>query len=156
MRRTAALALLLALLAACGDDDELTVDGGVVDERFADYCKVVEEQQKPLTEALAKEGATGLLDALPSFRALREESPRDIADDWDLIVGRTQTLVDALEAADVDPATYDREQPPPGLSDEERTAIDAAANELATPATVAALEGVQQQARDVCKMPMSF
>lgn len=132
-------------LTACGEDDP-----------YADYCAEVKAQQKALTEAQAAGGATALIDALPSFRALQEESPRDLADEWDLLVGRVETLVEALEAADVDPSTYDRDQPPEGLSDDEKTAIDAAARELTAPSTVQASEGVQQQALDVCKTPLSF
>jgi hypothetical protein len=143
------LAVLLttgaAGLTACGEDDP-----------YADYCAEVKAQQKPLTEAKAAGDATALIDALPSFRALREESPRDVADEWDLLVERVETLVEALEAADVDPATYDRDQPPEGLSVEEKTVIDAAAGELAAPATREATEGLQQQALDVCKTPLAF
>lgn len=139
------LAGSLAALAGCGEED-----------RFADYCEEVRAQQEPLSEALAGGGPTALIDALPSFRALQAESPGDISDEWGLIVGRIETLVEALDAAGVDPASYDRDDPPAGLSEEDRTAIDAAAGELATPATSAALTGVQQQARDVCQAPLNF
>lgn len=146
----AGLALVLAGglaggLAACGEDDP-----------FADYCAEVATQQKPITEALAPGGPTALIDALPAFEALSAKAPRDITDEWGLLVGRIRTLVEALDAAGVDASSYDRDDPPEGVSDEERTAIDAAAGELTAPATVAALEGVQQQARDVCKTPLSF
>lgn len=141
----AVAAVLLAGFSGCGEDDP-----------FADYCAEVEEQQKPLSEAFAGGGPTALIEALPSFQALQEKSPGDISDEWGLLVGRIETLVEALDAAGVDAATYDRDAPPEGLSDDEKTAIDAAAGELATPATAAALEGVQQQARDVCKAPLSF
>ena len=71
-------------------------------------------------------------------------------------VGRVEALVEALEDAGVDPSTYDRDKPPPGLTDDEKTAIDADAGELTTPSTVQATQGVQQQALDVCKTPLSF
>lgn len=144
------LAVLLAAavaggVTACGEDDP-----------YADYCAEVKEQQKALTEAQAAGGPTALIDALPSFRALQEKSPRDIQDEWDLLVGRTDALLAALEDAGVDPTSYDRENPPEGLSDEDRTAIAAAAGELNAPATRAATEGLQQQALDVCQTPLSF
>jgi len=141
-------ALVLTLtggLSACGEDDP-----------YADYCAEVKAQQEALTEAKATGGSTALIDSLPSFRALREEAPRDITDEWDLLIGRVDTLVDALEAAGVDPSTYDRDQPPEGLSEADKTAIDAAAGELTAPATREATEGVQQQALDVCKTPLAF
>ena len=71
-------------------------------------------------------------------------------------MGSISALVDTLEEAGVDPATYDRETPPAGLTDDERDRIDAAARGLTRPGTVDALEGVEQQARDVCKTPLSF
>ena len=138
-------AALLGGLTGCGEED-----------RFAAYCDEVLEQQEPLSEALGGGGPTALIEALPSFQALQAEAPSDISDEWGLLVGRIENLVEALDEAGVDPATYDRDDPPSGLSEEDRTAIDAAAGELATPATAAALEGVQQQARDVCKAPLSF
>ena len=139
------LALCLGGLAACGDDDP-----------FAAYCEDVTAQQKVLSEALAGGGPTALIEALPSFRVLQESAPEDISDDWDTLVGRIESLVEALDAAGVDPSSSDRDKPPQGLSEEERTAIDAAAGELSAPATVTAFENVQQQARDVCKTPLSL
>ncbi|WP_323793536.1 hypothetical protein [Nocardioides sp.] len=136
-------ALLLGALSACGGD-------GV--ER---YCEEVSEQQLALTEAAAS-GATGLLEALPSFEALRAESPSDIAADWAVVVQRVSVLEEALADADVDPATYDPENPSDDLSDEDQAAIAAAASGLVTPAMVEALGRVQQQARDVCKTPLSL
>ena len=150
VRRTlAALGALLVVglpLGACGGDDD----------PFAAYCAEVKEQQKPLSEALGAGGPTALIQALPSFEALAAQSPDDIADEWRTLVDSISTLVDALEGAGVDPATYDRDAPPDDVTDDEQGSIDAAARRLTRPATVAALEGVQQQARDVCKTPLSF
>lgn len=146
--RVAPLLLSFALLAgltACGDDGP-----------YAAYCEDVEAQQEPLSEALAAGGPTALIDALPGFRVLQDSAPRDISDDWDVLVGRIESLLAALDAAGVDPASYDRDAPPEDLSQEDRTAIDAAAGELSAPAAVAAFENVQQQARDVCQTPLSL
>lgn len=136
-------AVLLGTLTACGDD-------GV--ER---YCDEVREQQRPLTEAAAA-GPTGLLQALPSFEALRAESPSDIAADWTVVVQRIRVLEEALAEADVDPTTYDPEQAPDDLTAEEQAAIEAAAAGLLTPAMSESFDRVQQQARDVCKTPLSL
>ena len=84
-------AALTGGLTACGEDDP-----------YADYCAEVKAQQKALTEAQAAGGATALIDALPSFRALQEESPRDIEDEWDLLVGRVEALVEALREDAID------------------------------------------------------
>lgn len=138
--------LLAVPLAGCGGDDD----------PYATYCAEVKSQQKPLSEALAVGGPLALIQALPSFEQLAAVSPDDLADEWRTLVDSISTLVGALEDAGVDPADYDRDDPPEDLTDADQDRIDAAARRLTRPGTVAALDGVQQQARDVCKTPLSF
>ncbi|MGA8847189.1 MAG: hypothetical protein WB471_11305 [Nocardioides sp.] len=141
----AVLALVLATaMAACSNDSGIE-----------SYCAEVADQQTPLTEAAAS-GPTGLLEALPSFEALRAKSPADIADAWTVVVQRVTVLSDALGDAGVDPASYDPDQPPAGVTDDDQAAIAAAATGLLTEAMRDALDRVQQQARDVCKTPLSL
>lgn len=133
-------------LAACGGEDD----------PFAAYCAEVEAQQEPLSEALATDEPTALIEALPSFEKLAAKAPDDIVDEWSVVTKGIQRLVEVLDEAGVDPATYDREHPPAGLTPEQQGLIDAAARQLTSPDNVAAFEGVQQQARDVCKTPLSL
>lgn len=146
MRRLLLAALVCAVLAACGGEED----------PFAAYCDEVEKQQTPLTEALAGDGPTVLIEALPSFEALSEKAPSDIADEWKTLTDAIDGLVASLDEAGVDPATYDRENPPAGVTPEQQADIDAAARRLTAPETAEALEAVQQQARDVCKTPLSL
>ncbi|NYD58852.1 sugar phosphate isomerase/epimerase [Nocardioides marinisabuli] len=140
---TAGLALLLTgSLSACAED------------RFEAYCERVEEHRVALTEAVAAGGSDALLGVLPRLQELRDEAPRDIADEWQQVVGRLEALERALEDAGVDPASYDREAPPEDLDDQQRAAIDGAARELVRPTTVAALQAVETQVRDVCGTPL--
>ena len=139
------VALLGATVAGCGEDDP-----------FAAYCEEVSSQQRAITEALAVEGPTALIEALPSFEALSDKAPNDITDEWLVLVRGIEGLAQALEDADADPATYDRDEPPAGVTEEQQAAIDTAARRLTAPETVLALEAVQQQARDVCKTPLSL
>jgi hypothetical protein len=148
MRRAAllvrALSLVLLLPAtACSDPQ-------------SDYCEAVEGHQKELSDILGKGGPTALLEALPIFEELEQKAPRDIRDEWDTVIGALHSLKKALEDAGVDPATYDSKHPPPGLSKSERERIEAAASDVADPRTSAALTGVDQQARDVCKTPLTL
>lgn len=143
--RAVVAGVALAGLVGCGDADPYT-----------GYCDEVSEQQRPLTEALAQGAPNGLLAALPSFRALAAKAPDDLVDEWAVVTQRLSTLERALEAAEVDPGTYDPQRPPSGLSDAERSAIETAAIGLVAPAMSTALDGVQQQARDVCKTPLSL
>jgi len=148
-------AVILLCAAGCGSADE--DDPYAIPERFQDYCEEVESRQAPISDALSSGGqASGLIRALPSFEALAEKSPDDIADEWDIVIDRIRDLVDALDAAGVDPDSYDRRDPPAGLDADERAAIDAAATALVSAATGQAMGGVQQQARDVCKTQLAL
>ena len=146
-RRVALLPALVLLgggLTACGGDP------------YEDYCETVREHQAELGRIVAKGGPTALLEALDIFRDLQEEAPSDITDEWQQVVGRVEALDEALDDAGVDPATYDREQLPEGLTAQERSRIEGAAEELVSPATATALEGLQQQSRDVCKTQLTL
>jgi hypothetical protein len=144
--RLAALAAVATLVVGCGEDDD----------PFEAYCKEVKAQRESLSEDLAGGTATSLIEALPEFERLQDKSPDDLEDEWATVTSRIGDLVEALEDAGVDPATYDRRKPPAGLTEDEKDAIDAAAQALATNEMRAALDGVEQQARDVCKTPMTL
>jgi hypothetical protein len=136
--RAAALLAVALLLTGCSDSAE---------EARADYCASVQDQQERLSELLAEERPDALLRALPVFRELAGEAPRDVADDWTL-------LVDALEGAGVEAGEYDADDPPASVTREQQRDIARAADALARPDVVAAYDGVKQQAVDVCKTPL--
>ncbi len=138
----AALALVLLPLVGCADDKER-------------YCDAVEEHQEELSEITAEGGPTALLDALDIYRDLQDQSPSDISDEWQQVVRSIESLAEALDEAGVDPASYDPEDPPADISEEDREAIARAADEVGSLETQEALRGVEQQARDVCKTPLS-
>jgi len=142
-RVLAAALIVVALTSGCGEDDP-----------YADYCEVVTDNQQELSEILGAGGADALLKALPIFEDLEDEAPDDIRDDWKVVTSGLKALESALEDAGVDPATYDREKPPEGLSDEDKDRIDAAAQELTAASSTAAFAAVEQQARDVCHTPL--
>ncbi|MGB0101990.1 MAG: hypothetical protein WBP61_17055 [Nocardioides sp.] len=147
MRRAVALGLAVPLLAGlvvgCGSEQDA-------------YCGAVEERQQELSEIVGSGDPDALLRALTIFRELENEAPRDISDEWQQVVSRVEALQDALEAAGVDPTTYDRDEPPADLAAEDRAAIDAAAAELGGGTTLRALQDLDQQARDVCKTPLTL
>ncbi|MFC6286514.1 hypothetical protein ACFP3Q_04970 [Nocardioides sp. GCM10027113] len=120
------------------------------------YCEAVSERQAELSEVVAEGGPTALLDALEIYRELEEEAPRDIRDEWQQVVGSLESLEQALDDAGVDPASYDPEAPPDDLTDEERAAIESAADRVGSLETREALAGLEQQARDVCKTPLTL
>lgn len=141
--RAFAPAMLLAtLLTGCSNDP------------YADYCEVVTDNQQELSEILGEGGPAALLKALPIFEKLQEKAPDDIRDDWKVVTTGLGTLEAALDDAGVDPATYDRDDPPEGLTDEEKDRIDAAAQALTSASSTTAFAAVEQQARDVCHTPL--
>jgi len=121
------LVAALLLLAGCGEP--------TAEEVRADYCATVKEQQRTLSEKLADRSPTALLDAQPQFRRLAAEAPGDIADEWRVVLDAVEGLDEALADAGVDPATYDPDKPPRGLTPRERGAIERAAAELLNPET---------------------
>jgi len=127
--------------------------GGCADEKEK-YCDAVEDHQQELSEVLGDGTPTALLEALPILRDLADEAPDDIRDEWRTVIDALEGLEDALDDAGVDPATYDRDHPPAGLSPSDQDAIDAAARRLTSAETVAAFNGVDQQAKDVCGTPL--
>jgi hypothetical protein len=138
---TAAL-VLVSLLVGCSEDP------------YDAYCEVVTDHQGELTRTIDEGGPDVLLRALPVFRDLKDAAPSDIRDDWQVVVNGLTALESALDDAGVDPATYDRENLPEGVSEAERDRIDAAAEDLRTEESEAAFAAVEQQARDVCKTPL--
>lgn len=139
--RVAVLLVAALLMTGCADQQEK-------------YCDAVEDHQQELGETLGEGSPDALLKALPVFRDLAEKAPDDIRDEWRTVIDALEGLEEALQEAGVDPSTYDRDQPPDGLSEDEKDAIDAAARELTSEQTVAAFNGVDQQAKDVCGTPL--
>ena len=145
MRRTAVVTLSLTVtlaLVGCGSDQDA-------------YCDAVKDHQTELGEIVGSGDPDALLTSLDVLEDLQDRAPADISDEWQQVVSRIQALRDALDDAGVDPATYDRDQPPAGLTQEQRAAIDGAAADLGSGITLRALQDLDQQARDVCKTPLT-
>ena len=137
-----ALALSLAMFSTgCTSDQEK-------------YCDAVTDHQQELGEVLGDGSPDALLKALPIFRDLADEAPDDLRDEWKTLIDAVAGLEQALADAGVDPATYDRDHPPEGVSQADQDAIDAAAGQLASEETVTAFSGIDQQAKDVCGTPL--
>lgn len=143
MRRALVVALLLPLLGGCGSDRD-------------EYCDAVRDHQQELSEIVGSGDPDALLKALDVFEDLQDRAPGDITDEWQQVVTSIQGLQRALEDAGVDPTTYDRDDPPAGLSADDRARIDAAAKALGSGTTLRALQDLDQQSRDVCKTPLTL
>ena len=142
MRRLTALLVTVPLLAGCASDKER-------------YCEAVEENQTALSDIAAQGGQEALIEALDIYRDLQEQAPRDLTDEWDQVVRSIEELDEALADAGVDAAAYNPKKPPAGVTADQQEAIAAAASEVGSLETQKALAGVEQQARDVCKTPLT-
>lgn len=120
----------------------------------ADYCERVTAHQRELSEIMTEETPVTLLRALPAFRSLAEDAPRDIDDEWASVLDALTGLEEALDAAGVEAGEYDADDPPAGVTAEQREAIARAADDLVDQETMAAFDGVLQHAKDVCKKPL--
>jgi hypothetical protein len=153
-RRLVAALVALALVAAVAVAAVLLVRRltGSPQDR---YCTEVQDRRAELSDTLSRDSPDVLLLALPVFEDLAARAPSDIRDEWQQVVSAITGLADALDAAGVDPATYDRKKPPTGVSAAERTRIDDAAVQVGSQATAGALGDLDQQARDVCGTPLT-
>jgi len=146
MRRVglaAAGVLVLPLLVGCGG-------GG------KDYCETVQARQAQLGTIANAGSPTGVLAALSILQELDDRAPEDVHDDYRLVITRIEALQQALDDAGVDPASYDPQRPPPGLSAADRRQIRDAAAHLAAADTVEALGAIQQEVLDVCHTPLEL
>ena len=144
-RTTPALALLLVMpLSGCASDVER-------------YCGELGEQRSTLSDLAVRSeepGSDVLAETLTVWRDLRDRAPGDVSDEWSTLVFALEGLQEAFEAAGTSPGEYDPASPPPGLTEAEADRLQDAAADLASPRVAAAGEGIQQHARDVCKVDL--
>ncbi len=145
MRRlaTAAAVALLLVLGGCGDPTE-------------DYCSQLREDRKEFAEMLESESSSALLGNLPMLRDLAEKSPDDLSDEWHTYLRAIEGLDKAIKDAGVKPSDFDDGKPPSGLSEADQKAIAEAAGQITTDDVIAAATGIEQQARDVCKVNLGL
>jgi hypothetical protein len=143
-RLGAALAVVLLVpLVACGDPTQ-------------DYCSDLEQHRKQIADLVESDSPSGLLGNLPMLRDLADKSPRDLTDEWQAFLGALAGLDDAIKDAGVKADDFKDGKPPAGLSEADRKAIAAAADQMGTDEVVQAASGIEQQARDVCKVNLGL
>jgi hypothetical protein len=146
VRRTLAVALsavLVVSLAGCASDTER-------------YCDTLSEKKQTLTDLAASEDGDVLEQTLDVLRDLRDEAPSDIEDEWSTLVFAYETLGDAFEDAGTSPGEYDPASPPADVTEEQAKRIEGAAAELRSARVMQAADGLEQHARDVCKVDLGL
>lgn len=137
-----ALLLLAGTLAGCGEPSP--------EERRETYCDLVDEKSEELTRATDEGGPGAFVDVLPTLEELGDAAPSDLKDEWQVFLNALHGLRDVLEDTGVDPDQVTGELPET-LTRDERRRIRGAAALLVSDEVRAAVQGIEQQALDVCK-----
>jgi hypothetical protein len=140
VRLLLALALALPLLAGCGGD------------RIDDYCQDLSAHRKEMSAMIDSTSPTALLSHRPMLHDLADKAPSDLADEWQVFLDALDDLDTAIRKAGVKPADFQDGKPPAGLSATDRKRITDAADRLASSDVADAASGIEQEARDVCKI----
>lgn len=135
---------LLFPLAGCG--------GNSID----DYCSDLTAHQKQMAAMIESTSPDALLDNLPMLHDLADKAPQDLTDEWQAFLGALDSLDKAIKDAGVKPSDFAQGKPPAGLSAADRKAIADAAGQVRTEDVVQASAGIEQQARDVCKVNLGL
>jgi hypothetical protein len=136
-------ALLLLLPQACGDKEK-------------GYCAAMSADQKLFAEMQDDPTGLGLLAHRSTLHDLGDRAPDDLRDEWQTFLGALDAFAKTLDQAGVQPGAFVDGRPPADLSAAERTRIAHAASELAAPDVVEAADGIEQQAKDVCKLQLGL
>lgn len=137
--------LLLVPVAACGSDAD-DASGGA-------YCATVKEHQAVFTD----DGTgLGLVTNLPKIQEMAAEAPDDLQDEWQVFIGALQGLRDAIASVGLKPTDFVDANPPAGVTASEQTTISTAADRLAQADVTEAAAGIEQQAKDVCKLQLGL
>lgn len=146
---SAAVAGLLGvvLLTGCGDEREAQRDA---------YCDALRGKQEAFGEMANSDDPAILVRQLPELTELGEQAPSDLTDEWQAFLNALEGLQEALDDADVQPGEFGPGTVPADLTVAEAKAIGDAADVLASAEVIAAVEGIEQHARDVCQVQLGL
>jgi hypothetical protein len=135
--------LLLLAPQGCGDEEK-------------SYCAAMSADQQVFAEMQDDSSGLGLLEHRGTLDKLGDQAPDDLRDEWQTFLGAVDAFARTLDEAGVAPGDFVDGRPPAGLSATDRTRIAHAASELASPDVVQAADGIEQQAKDVCKLQLGL
>jgi len=137
---TVALAgVLLVPVAACGDQEK-------------SYCSALKSDQTLFAEMQDDTSGLALLKHRSALHALADKAPDDLTDEWQTFLGAVDAFAGTLRDVGVQPGDFVDGKPPASLSEQDRTRVATAASELSAADVVEAANGIEQQAKDVCKL----
>jgi hypothetical protein len=134
----------LGAVSGCGEDP---IDS---------YCSDLGAHRKQIADMLDSTSPDALFARLDVMKDLAHKAPPDLQDEWQTFLDAVQGLDRALKDAGVKPSDFVGGRPPAGLSAADRTAIIEAADQLSSDDVVQAASGIEQEARDVCKINLGL
>lgn len=155
LRRAAGAAvagLLLATAVGCGNPVNLITGGDSID----DYCAALNGDRTRFADMIAQDSPVALLDATAMFESLASKAPDDITDDWQTLLLALRGLQKALDDAGVKASDFVDGKPPASLDKATRKQIVVAADQVSASTTVDAVDAIDQEARDVCKINLGL
>jgi hypothetical protein len=142
-----ALAVVVVLsVAGCGGEEQARDD----------YCAQLRTDQAKFSEMFASGDPSSLLDNVAMLDEVADKAPADLRDEWQTLLNAVHGLDDALARAGVEPHDFQSGKQPVGLSARERKAISDAADALTSRQVLSSASGIDQQARDVCKIQLGM
>lgn len=133
-------ALVLLPLSGCGEN---TIDA---------YCTQLRTDRTKIADMVDSDSPSPLLANLSLLHDLADRAPSDVADEWQTFLAALDALQKTLQDAGVKASEFVGGKPPAGLSTTDRTALSDAVAALGTDDVLGAADGIEQQARDVCKV----
>src|SRR4051794_102490 len=139
--------LLVAVLAlgmtSCGDQEK-------------SYCAALSADQELFAAMADDTSGLALLKHRSALHGLADKAPSDLSDEWQTFLGAVDAFAKTLSDAGVKPGDFVDGQAPAGLDPAVHTRIVDAANELSSDDVVQAADGIEQQAKDVCKLQLGL
>jgi hypothetical protein len=137
-------AVLLLGPSGCGGDPE------------KDYCAALKGDQELFAEMQDDTSGLALLQHRSALHELATKAPDDLTDEWQTFLGAIDAFAKTLDDVGVRPGDFVGGQPPAGLSAADRTLIANAASELSSADVAEAASGIEQHAKDVCKLQLGL
>ena len=144
--------LLLATTTGCGNPVHLITGGDAID----DYCAALNADRERFADMIAQDSPVALLDATSMFASLASKAPDDITDDWQTLLLALRGLQKALDNTGVKASDFVDGKPPASLDKAARQQIVVAADQVSASTTVDAVDAIDQEARDVCKINLGL
>jgi hypothetical protein len=135
--------VLMVVCAGCGDSGK-------------EYCSALAADQETFSAMQEDTSGLALLRHVALLHRLADKAPDDLSDEWQVLLGALDSFSHTLDEVGVSPDDFVDGKPPAGLSAADRTRIANAADVLSSGDVVDAANGIEQQAKDVCKLQLGL